>query len=207
MVGTQAADGEVGEDARRLSVKFGADGGRRRLYRDSVEDMVEAEFDDWPVVGPRTTRWVVKEIGKIAEGPRAQHALWVRGSKIPDGDRAIYDDQVLSFILELAVTYDCLNVVNLACMEVLIRRRQLLAEAHVSNPGAPSYEGSEYFLGTGSRPGGAVVAPALANHVSEMMRADAAIMKERRKIAEARSLPFAKAPGQKPGPGGGGGQK
>ena len=122
------------------------------MFRDSVEDMVEAEFPDWPVDGPRTAKWVCREIGRLAEGPRAQHSLWVRSSKIPDGDRAIYADSVLSHILELAVTYDCINVANLACMEVLCRRRQLLAEAHVQNPSAPSYEGSEYFLGTGLRP-------------------------------------------------------
>ena len=91
---------------------------------------------------------------------------------------------MLATVLEQAVTYDCLNVANLACMETLCRRRQLLAEAHVHNPGAPSYEGSEYFLGSGGRPGSALVAPTLANYVSERLRADAAVLKERRKLAE-----------------------
>lgn len=100
-------------------------------------------------------------------------------------------------ILETAVCYDCLNVVNLASMEILCRRRQLLAEAHAANPAAPSYEGGDYFLGTGLRAGGALVAPSLSAFVSDKLRADAAVLKEKRKLAEARNLRPATAPKQK----------
>lgn len=186
---------EAGEDdVRTLSVKFGADGSRRRNYREAVESMMEVDFSDWPLEGPRTCAWVARGVARVAEGPRSQHGLWVRGSRIPDGDGAIHEDLVLATIFETAVCYDCLNVANLATMEVLCRRRQLLAEAHSANPAAPSYEGGDYFLGTGSRPGGAIVAPNLASFVSERLRADAAILKEKRKLAEARNLRPAAAP-------------
>ena len=203
--GWQQAVNMADEDVRTLSVKFGVDGSRRRTFRESLEEMEEAPFDDWPLEGPRTCQWVVREISRLAEGPRAQHSLWLRGSKIPDGDRAGYEDAVLAQILETAVTYDALSVVNLACMELLVRRRQLLAEAHVGNPSAPSYEGGEYFLGAGRTAAGAVIAPALTNHVAEKMRADASIQKERRKLAETRTLPSPKKPAKGAGRGGGGG--
>ena len=192
-------------DVRTLSLKFGADGTRRRAFRESLEEMGEAPFDDWPLEGPRTCQWVVREISRLAEGPRAQHSLWVRGSKIPDGDRAAYEDLVLAQILETAVTYDALSVVNLACMELLVRRRQLLAEAHLGNPSAPSYDGGEYFLGAGRTAPGAVIAPALTNHVAEKMRADASIQKERRKLAETRTLQPPRKPAKGAGRGVGGG--
>lgn len=186
---------ETGEDdVRTSSVKFGPDGSRRRNYREAVKSMTEVDFSDWPLEGPRTCAWVAREVARVAEGPRSQHGLWVRGSRIPDGDRAIHEDLVLATIFEMVVCYDCLNVANLASMEVLCRRRQLLVEAHSANPAAPSYEGGDYFLGTGSRPGGAIVAPNLASFVSERLRADAAILKEKRKLAEARNLRPAAAP-------------
>lgn len=182
------------DDVRTLSVKIGSDGSRRRNYREAAESMIEVDFSDWPLEGPRTCAWVAREVARVAEGPRSQHGLWVRGSRIPDGDRAIHEDLVLATMFETSVFYDCLNVANLATMEVLCRRRQLLAEAHSANPAAPSYEGGDYFLGTGSRPGGAIVAPSLTSFVSERLRADAAILKEKRKLAEARNLRTAAAP-------------
>lgn len=197
--GAQAEVDAENDDVRTLSVKYGGDGGRRRRYRESTEEMSEGDFPDWPIDGPRTCQWVVREIGRTAEGPREQPALWVRNARIPDGDRAIYEDLVLALILETAVCYDCLNVVNLASMEILCRKRQLLAEAHAANPAAPSYEGGDYFLGTGLRAGGAIVAPSLSAFVSDKLKADAAILKEKRKLAEARNLRPTTAPKQKGG--------
>ena len=81
-------------------------------------------------------------------------------------------------------------------MELVVRRRQLLAEAHVANPAAPSYEGGDYFLGAGRTASGAVIAPALTSHVSDRLRGDAAIQKERRKIAENRTLQAPRKPGK-----------
>ena len=137
--------------------------------------------------------WLMRETCRHAEGPRAQHLKWVQQSKIPDGDRAVREDRILAQCMELAVTYDCLNVMNLASFEVIARRRQLLAEAHIHNPSSPNYEGALYFMGDGERPGGALVAPSLALHVSEKLKVEAAISKEKRKAAEARTL----APGPK----------
>ena len=191
------------EDVRTMSVKFGRDGSRRRTFRESLEEMEEVPFEDWPVDGPRTCQWVTRKISRLAEGPRAQHALWLQGSKIPDGDRAIHEDSVLAHILETAVTYDALNVNNLACMELVVRRRQLLAEAHVANPAAPSYEGGDYFHGAGRTASGAVIAPSLTSHVSDRLRGDAAIQKERRKIAESRTFQATRKPGKGAGKAGG----
>ena len=43
--------------------------------------------------------------------------------------------------------YDALDVSNLACMELVCQRRQLLADAHAASPSAPSYLGAEHYLG------------------------------------------------------------
>ena len=86
----------------------------------------------------------------------------------------------------MAITYDGLNVANLASFELVVRRKQLLAEAHSYNPSAPSYGGADHFMGTTYRPGGAIVVPSLTEFVSKKMQQESQIMKERRKLSEAK---------------------
>ena len=84
----------------------------------------------------------------------------------------------------MAITYDALNISNLASSELLICRKQFLAEARVCNPCVPSYEGSDHFLGTSYRPGGAIVVPELAKDVTKKLHQESQILKERIKQAE-----------------------
>ena len=109
----------------------------------------------------------------------------------------MYEDETLATILDTAITYDALNVANLASFELLVRRRQLIAAAHSHNASAPSYEGADYYLGNKYRQGGSIVVSSLTDHVSKKLQADSAILKERRKAAEAkaglRGAPKAKA--------------
>jgi hypothetical protein len=178
-------DLSVSEDVRTLSIKFAPDGTRSRTFRESVQEMTLVDFDDFPFA-PRTTQAYVKEVCKMAECCHSQHLGWVQKSKIPDGDRAIFEDEILSQAIDLAVMYDGLCISNLACFELLIRRKQLIAEAHVHNPGAPNYEGADHWMGMGSRPGGAIVVSSLTQHVSSKMEAESRILKERRKAGENR---------------------
>ena len=52
----------------------------------------------------------------------------------------------------VAILYDGRNVVNLALLEYMCRRKQSFAEAHVLNPSAPSCEAAD-FMGS-EYPGG-----------------------------------------------------
>ena len=76
----------------------------------------------------------------MVEGPRGQRAEWLTGAKVPDGDRAIWDDSNLALVQGLAVTYDGLNSMNLAGMEVWAMRLELMDEARHDNPSLPCYE-------------------------------------------------------------------
>ena len=92
--------------------------------------------------------------------------------------------------------YDGLQISNLACFELLVRRLQHIEQAHIECPTAPDYSGAEHFMGSQERRGGALVAPGLAQHVAGRFRDDASIAKELRKAREARG-PTGPAP---PGP-------
>ena len=54
------------------------------------------------------------------------------------------------------------------------------------NPASPSYDGADLFLGNQYRAGGGIVVPTLKEHVSKGLQAESQILKERRKLAEAR---------------------
>ena len=107
--------------------------------------------------------------------------MWIGASRIQEGDRSIYEDETLARILDLAVNYDALNISNLGCMELVARRRQLIADAHSQSPGRPSYLAADHYMGQTYRSGVAIVTATLTDHVSKQMAAQSAIMNERKK--------------------------
>ena len=199
---SQGEERHAGEDVRTMSVVYLANGDRGRNIKETVKEFRQVEFDDFPLE-PRTCHEYLKAVTDVAESCYGQHLAWVAQSKIPEGDRAIYEDEVLSHALDLAIKYDCLNVVNLASFEVLIRRKQLLAEAHVI-PGAPSYEAADFFMGKRYRPGGAIVVPSLTEHVARRMHEESQVQKEKRKMLENKGKGKGKTPNSPPNPKDGG---
>ena len=186
----ESSDGvekSVAEDVRTLEVRYASNGERQRNFRESVRELSQTEFDDWPLE-PRTALDYVRAVSGIAESATAQHHIWINSAGIPPGDRSVYEDQLLARVLDTALCYDSLNIANLACMELVCRRRQLLADAHSGSPGAPSYLGAEHYLGETYKMGGGIVVPSLTDHVSKKMQAQSQIMKEKRKLSEATSL-------------------
>ena len=199
---SEAVEGDdvyAAEDIRTMSIRYLANGERRRAFKESVGEMTVVEMEDFPYT-PRTCLEYLQAISTVAESVYGHHLSWVQQSKIPDGARAIYEDQVLSQILDAAISYDCLQVSNLACFELLVRRRQLLAEAHSHDPMAPNYQGADYWMGSKYKHGGAIVINSLTEHVARRLQADSQIMKEKRKLEEAKKL---KGPKAAPKPKGG----
>ena len=199
-------DRSAGDDARTLSLKYGPNGERSRGFKESVQEMRTVEQDDFPF-SPRTCADYLKAVTHVAESCLAQHTMWVSQSGIPSGDRAVYEDDCLSRVLDMAIKFDGLNVTNLACFELIVRRKQLIAEAHSYAPGAPSYEAADHFMQTGFRPGGAIVVPSLTKAVSEKLHQEGQILKERRKLREEKGNKGrgrgSNQPGGKDQPGGG----
>lgn len=182
----ESVDGEdrqAADDVRTLEVRYGVNNERQRNFRESISELRQTEFEDFPLL-PRTTLEYCRAISTIAESATAQHHMWINSAKIGEGDRSIYEDEVLARVIDYALVYDALDISNLACMEVVRRRRQLLADAHAASPGTPSYLGAEHYMGSTFRVGGGVVVPTLSEHVAKKMAAQSAIMKERRKLDE-----------------------
>ena len=205
---TEALEGDdknAADDIRTMAVKYSPNGERRRGFRECVSEMQTVEMADFPYE-PRTCLEYLTAIQTVAESAYARHLAWVQQAKLPEGSRAGYEDECLSQILDVAISYDCLQVSNLACFELLVRRKQLLAEAHAYNPNSPNYQGADYWMGTKYRQGGGIVISSLTEHVARKLHADSQILKERRKLEEAKG----KGKSLPPKPGGrgqGGGQQ
>ena len=88
------------EDARTLPVLFDAQGLRSRPFAEAVslmtEDSLPGGFD---LQGPRTALPLLKSMVGLGGSPEASHLEWVRNSKVPDGDRAVYEDEVICVAL------------------------------------------------------------------------------------------------------------
>ena len=89
-------------------------------------------------------------------------------------------------MLQMAMTYDQLDVSSLRCFELLVRRLQMLEEAYGASPKAPCFDALSFFMGQGKKT--VAVAPALVAHVAGELCDEAAVAKERRKKREEASL-------------------
>ena len=97
--------------------------------------------------------------------------------------------ELLSEILELATTFDQLDVSNLACMECLCRHAQYIEQrVKKKRESGKDFDSQDYYLGRTRRTGGAIISPELLKWVAESAARDSAILKEERKAAEERAL-------------------
>ena len=111
----------------------------------------------------------------------------------------VHEHSALGHALDCMLSYDQLNIANLASAESLSRRPMLLEEAYHGRASAPSYEGSDYYLGRRDARDGSVVDPSLRKFVASRLKDEAEIKKEQRKYKEERE-----AKPSRPGGGGGG---
>ena len=93
--------------------------------------------------------------------------------------------------LEHAATFDQVNVSELACMELLLRRAQLSELRHKErilslDPADDFGDDSYLYMGTGVTRGQLMIDPELENFVRKQMESEGGIMKERRKLQEER---------------------
>jgi len=158
---------------------------RWRDWRIVASRLKEQKFDDWPLEGPRTVRWLSKEFVKSGGGPLRQHQNWRKDIKAEDNDRSIHEHELLALAFELGGCYDQLDISALASFEVLARRMQLIEESKTAG-GSTAYEGAKHFMGY-QRPG-TLVAPELQKHVASKLQEEVSVMKERRKHTEERKL-------------------
>ena len=181
---------EEEEDARTLPVLWSQNGYRVRPFHDAARMLEMSEMDekDFPLDGPRSSSWFLTAMANGGTTPLQRHGKWIAESGVGADSRSGHEHSILSHILEKTICVDQLNVVNLVGMEIVVRRLILLEEAHSVDPGQPSFEGWEHWLGLGERRAGILIPPELSRHVARKVGDEAAVAKERRKAKEERKL-------------------
>ena len=192
------------EDARTLPVLWSANGYRVRPFPEAARMLEVSEMDekDFPLDGPRSSSWFLTAMANSGTTPLHRHGKWVAESGVGADSRSAHEHSILSHVVEKAITIDQLNVVNLVSLEIVVRRLILLEEAHSVDPGAPSFEGWEHWLGLGERRAGVLIPPELSRHVARKVGDEAAVAKERRKAKEERRMSKKKDKGDGKGKGG-----
>jgi hypothetical protein len=177
-------------DARVLAI-IEDDGRRHRNFRESVRDMSETDWPGWPVLGPRTTRWVLRFIAEHDIAPRARHTKWRHEAGLSPSDPYVDDHDLALRVIQMAVEFDQLNITELASFELLARRAQMAEWRHRDrlisrNSIEDGLEDDYLYMGTAETRGLILMAPDLADHVTGELHKEANILKERRKVKEER---------------------
>ena len=190
--GEDEEGGDINLDARVLSVQRTAGGERRRNFKDAVEELVESEWEGWPVHGPRTFMWCCRFIVEFALHPLAHHTRFVQLAQISQNDPGAQEHELAMRVIEYSITFDQLQGGELACLEVMARRAQLIELRHRdkvigNNLGITVDDDTHIYLGTGRTRGLLMVSPALEEFVAKELSRETSAAKERRKLREERS--------------------
>lgn len=181
------------DDLRTLPVTYDTDKQRSRAMEAAAYVLTESVFDDWPIPGPRTTKWLVRSHTSTSTTFRRRDAWWRSSMDLSYATEGVEEHGLLAEIFETAICYDQLNVSELACFELLSRRFQLWEHSFAhqlrtsqETRGSSTLEVDErsIFLGRNKSSNIALVCPLLQTHIAETLKDSSAILKERRKYRE-----------------------
>ncbi|CAK0829782.1 unnamed protein product, partial [Prorocentrum cordatum] len=175
-------------DVRVQPVVYNALCSRRIGFGDAVARMVEHQWPDWPVTGPRATLWVCQFMKDNGLSPLGRHSKWRSEGRLALADGGVAEHERCCSYLEQMVCFDQLNVLDIAAAEMICRSIQVQEgrwrERFVSS--ADESLDSYLFYGTSSNRGGVCVHPQLLAHVSAELSKEYAVANERRKAREER---------------------
>ena len=167
-----------------------AHGQRFRSFREAGHALVESDWEGWLIRGPRTALWVVKFMGELVTTPTAYHSRWRSHMTLGIGDNLVAEHECLSRALEAFLSFDQLEVSNLAGIGLMVRRLQLFEEKYrykIADPEA-SQDSHLYMGGLAGARGELCICPLRSEWIAKQLQKESAVMKERRKAGEERVL-------------------
>ena len=134
--------------------------------------------------GPPTALNIAKAFREQNMTPPTYHEFWLRTADIPRGDRSTCEHECLSRIFEAMICVDQLNPSGLQSCELIVRRMQVIREAHRISPSAPDYSTADHMMGWRYKKQAHGIDSGLASFVATELKNEAAIAKESRKARE-----------------------
>lgn len=179
------------DDPRNLPVRYASTGVRHREFRSALELMSQDEYAVFAIRGGRTCKWVLDFMLEKEERRGAGTAAGRQTcASVPRTGVAPHEAACL--ILEAMCSHDQLNCANLAAAEHAARQVQLTEErwkerATGSVDAHEQHLEFHVFAGTSTR-SHLCICPEFAEWISDELRRESAINKERCKAREERAL-------------------
>jgi hypothetical protein len=194
-----------GTDLRTLSILRDEAGSRFRDLSTALAHMSQDVFADWPLEGPRSVLFCLKFF-KSAGLELLNHHARFRGLLKGNADSVSWDFLVqehglLVKIASLALTYDQLNLPDLAAFEVLFRRVQQIEDrlrGLIEEPGE-LVSTDKLFLGYDTGRHSICLSPELQKFMGEECSTQSKSLEAQRKAREERALLSSPAPPAKAG--------
>jgi hypothetical protein len=189
---------KIGEtDLRTHSVRYDQSGTRFRPFREGLDLLSTTEFPDFPVAKPRTTYWCVRFVLDNGMTFTGRVAKFKTDGNLSDNSEGMDAYKVIAEALDKFLTFDHLNISELAGCETLLRYCQLIEDSHrdrfvpkASGSGGTNFQVREemfLYLGSGERHN-IMVCPELTIALGDKLKAQAKIDKSRRDAREERRL-------------------
>jgi hypothetical protein len=195
-------------DARIFDIaeRFGR---RGRDWCDVASQCQQIVMKDWPVDGPRSSLWCVQYLDNAGRGgPEPYHKWWRTTCRFSLSDWGVAEHMQMMRLLSVAGCYDQLDLSNLAVVEIICRRAQLIeyqyrerareglrasglgtgAATTVTGAAILGGEEADLFDGVGKTAGGAMVAPPIVQFVADELEKTARVDKQARKAREEKAL-------------------
>ena len=134
---------------RTLAVSWDEHGERYKAWREVVAESSRHEFGDWADrfdAAPPATLGLMKSFLRHGGDPLRWKDEWLRELGMSRHERTAIEVSMIARSLMYMVTYDQLNMPNLASAEVLCQRLAQLIEAYAGGDrNAPNYRAVKHF--------------------------------------------------------------
>ncbi|CAE8717298.1 unnamed protein product, partial [Polarella glacialis] len=173
-------------DTRLLGDHRDAAGKRKLDLPSAVAMMRESKIEDFPLQGVRACR---EYLAAVSEGPgnlNSYHSEWVRLSGVNEASAVCHTHRTLAETLRLLISFDQVDLSNLAGGEQLIRWIIQIETAVERNPKLPDFSGLDIVTGASTSAEGKALAPKFGEWITERMKSRATIWKSQRLYNEER---------------------
>ncbi len=177
-------------DVRILPITRDTQGNRFKEFRSAVNSLQQDDWPDWPVSFPRTCLWVCRYF--VRQGLTASG--WFQKFRHDAGlgfmDEGVEELQRDCKMLDTLLTYDQINVANLASADQLCRNIQVVAHLYADRFASDRDDSYERNLMYGAAHGeqSLPISPELREHLAVQLSRRSAIEKERREAQETRAI-------------------
>jgi len=186
---------EAEQDIRTLAVEFDTQGRRHKSWKGVCDEIYAEGMESAPLEGPCSVVSLCRYFEVHGGNPRDWLSVWCREKGLDGSERVCHELRTLADIIYLTGTFDQLNLASLAGIELAGRRLQLLCDAY-QNPSKPNWESARLFVGLPDVSD--VVTKEMRQHVSSRAQQEAAIIKARTKLREAKGDTEAASSGGRP---------